>query len=205
MKMTNIKNDIYNILVAKGRELVSTNGAEFLTARKLSEASEYSVGTIYNQFLNMDNYIIVQNMITLDELFVFLSEVKRKGDAYQNINKYLESFLSFVSGNQNLWFLFYQFHLKKHDEKLPKEYVRKIVKLMQVLFADFSGLYGNINIKKQKILKKVLWLVIFSMSPFLTNDLFESFRDIKKETACKLLLCTYLAGVATISEEEVEI
>lgn len=204
MEMTNIKNDIYNVLVSKGRELVKTKGVEFLTARKLSEASDYSVGTIYNQFLNMDNYIIVQNMLTLDELFAYLSEIDRSSDPYENINTYLEKFLGFVKKNTNLWFLFYQFHLRKHDEKLPEEYVRKIVRLMQLLFVDFSTLYGNINVKKQKILKKVLWLVIFSMSPFLTNDLFESFRDIKKETACKLMLNTYLAGIATLKESEFE-
>ena len=48
--MTDKKDNIRAALLAKGRELVSEKGPEFLTARKLSEASGYSVGTIYNQF-----------------------------------------------------------------------------------------------------------------------------------------------------------
>ena len=50
------KDKIQENLVNKGRELIRTKGAEFLTARKLSDASGYSVGTIYNQFGNMDNF-----------------------------------------------------------------------------------------------------------------------------------------------------
>ena len=57
------KDNIQENLVNKGRELISRNGAEGLTARKLSDASGYSVGTIYNQFGNMDNFILIQNYL----------------------------------------------------------------------------------------------------------------------------------------------
>ena len=60
--MTDKKDNIRAALLAKGRELVSEKGPEFLTARKLSEASGYSVGTIYNQFAGMDDFICAQNI-----------------------------------------------------------------------------------------------------------------------------------------------
>ncbi|MFV0626805.1 MAG: TetR/AcrR family transcriptional regulator [Alphaproteobacteria bacterium] len=197
--MTNIKNEIYSVLVTKGRYLVVEKGADFLTARKLSEASGYSVGTIYNQFMNMDNYIIVQNMLTLDDVFLFLSRVEKNLNPYENINRYMEKFVEFVGENANLWFLFYDFHLKKRTDRLPDEYVRKIVKLMKLFFEDFSLICGRVKVREQKVLKKVLWLALFSMSPFLTDDLFEKFRDVKKNTACKILLNTYLAGISTLN------
>ena len=199
--MTNTKNEMYRALVTKGRNLVIEKGSDFLTARKLSEASGYSVGTIYNQFLNMDNYIIVQNMLTLDEVYAYLSQVEKNANPYANINAYLDKFVAFVGENTNLWFLFYDFHLKKRTEPLPDEYVRKIVKLMKLFFADFSLICGSVKLREQKVLKKVLWLALFSMSPFLTDDLFEKFKDVKKNTTCKILLNTYLAGISTLSGE----
>lgn len=60
------KDSIYNKLISTGRQLVQENRVEFLTARKLSDASGCSIGAIYNQFSNMDNFILVQNMLTLD-------------------------------------------------------------------------------------------------------------------------------------------
>ena len=42
--MIMIKDNIRKILIKTGRRLVKEKGAEYLTARKLSDASGYSVG-----------------------------------------------------------------------------------------------------------------------------------------------------------------
>ena len=62
--MTITKDNIRRILISKGRLLVKEKGADYLTARKLAEASAYSVGTIYNQFGTMDNFVLEQNKQT---------------------------------------------------------------------------------------------------------------------------------------------
>ncbi|MDR1694789.1 MAG: TetR family transcriptional regulator [Lactobacillaceae bacterium] len=196
--MTNIKSEIYINLVTKGRELVIDKGVEYLTARKLSEASGYSVGTIYNQFFNMDNFIIVQNMLTLDQVYDSLVKIRKTDNAYENINNYLSAGIDFVYKNSNLWSLLYEFHLRKHEDKLPEEYARRIVKVMKLMFSDFSKINPGIKQKERKILKRVLWLALFSLSPFLTNNLFENFNDVRRETACQLLLNTYLAGMTSL-------
>lgn len=200
--MTITKKDIYNTLVLEGRKLVVEKGPDYLTARKLSEASGYSVGTIYNQFFNMDNYVIVQNMLTLDDIYSKLHHVQKNGNSYDNLNSCIDAFIQFIYKNSNLWFLLYEFHLKKREERLPEEYARKIISVMRVLFSDFSKINPRIHIKERKVLRKVLWLALFSMSPFLIEDSFESFNNIKRETACKLLLNTYLAGISSLQGEE---
>lgn len=47
--MQNIKDDIRQKLINAGRRLVAERGIEFLTARKLSESSGCSIGTIYKE------------------------------------------------------------------------------------------------------------------------------------------------------------
>ena len=54
MQKNNNKAEVRKHLLETGRNLVADFGAEFLTARKLSEASRCSVGTIYNQFGNIE-------------------------------------------------------------------------------------------------------------------------------------------------------
>ena len=68
-----VKEQIRKNLLKVGRKLVVEKGVDFLTARKLSEASNTSIGTIYNQFATMDNFILEQNMQTLDEMYGFMS------------------------------------------------------------------------------------------------------------------------------------
>ena len=56
------KDNIQKLLIDIGRQIVREKGTEALTARKLSEASGCSVGAIYNQFSNMDNFVVIQNL-----------------------------------------------------------------------------------------------------------------------------------------------
>ena len=53
------KDNIQNLLIETGRKIIREKGTEALTVRKLSEASGCSVGAIYNQFTNMDNFIVI--------------------------------------------------------------------------------------------------------------------------------------------------
>lgn len=198
--MTNTKDNIQRILLEKGRELVQEKGADYLTARKLSEASGYSVGTIYNQFANMDNFILAQNMRTLDELYDYLSRLLKDSNDYKNLNRYLDGFVSFVLANPNLWFLLYRFHLQSEVTRLPKPYLRKLVKITGIWEPSFNSVFGNLSIKERRLSMQVLWVSLFSLSSFLTTKALDNFSKLNKKTVSKLLLNTYLAGLSVLKK-----
>ena len=196
--MTFIKDNIRKTLIAKGRELVKLKGADYLTARKLAEASEYSVGTIYNQFGTMDNFVLEQNKQTLDELLRFMLKTPKGESSYQMLNSYLDAFVNFVSANRNLWFLLYNFHLHAEYGKLPKLYLRKLVMVTKVWEGAFDDVYRNLKVKERQLARQVLWLTLFSLSSFLTTNALDNFSRINKKSLCKLLLNTYLAGLTVL-------
>lgn len=196
--MTFIKDNIRKTLISKGRELVKLKGADYLTARKLAEASEYSVGTIYNQFGTMDNFVLEQNKQTLDELLRFMLKTPKGESSYQMLNRYLDAFVNFVSANRNLWFLLYNFHLHAEYGKLPKLYLRKLVMVTKVWEGAFDDVYGNLKVKERQLARQVLWLTLFSLSSFLTTNALDNFSRINKKSLCKLLLNTYLAGLMVL-------
>lgn len=195
------KDNVYNILITKGRELVRDNGAEFLTARKLSTATGYSVGTIYNQFGNMDNYIQEQNIITLNELHSNICKIMPDSNDYKNLNRYVDAFVEFVLDNKNLWFLLYDFHLKAKKNCFSKNYLKSLISIIQVWEVYFNKVFSKLNRDERKIGLQVLWLSIFSVSSFLTNQSLNSFSKVNKHNICKLLLNTYLAGLKTLSRD----
>lgn len=195
------KDNVYNILITKGRELVRDNGAEFLTARKLSTATRYSVGTIYNQFGNMDNYIQEQNIITLNELHSNICKIMPDSNDYKNLNRYVDAFVEFVLDNKNLWFLLYDFHLKAKSDSFSRSYLRSLIAIIKVWEVYFNKVFSKLNRDERKIGLQVLWLSIFSVSSFLTNQSLNSFSKVNKHNICKLLLNTYLAGLKTLSRD----
>lgn len=198
--MTNTKDNIHNILIAKGRELVKGRGAEALTARKLSEATGYSVGTIYNQFANMDNYILEQNMQTLDELYENLQKLMPDSSPYKNLNRYVDAFAAFVLSNPQVWFLLFNFHIHSRYESFPKAYLRKLLKITNLWRHEFNLVFAKLNHAEQKVSLQVLWLSMFSLSSFLTLNGLDKMKKVSKKSICKLLLNTYLAGLSVLKK-----
>lgn len=196
--MTNTKDNIRKILVARGRQLVQDKGADYLTARKLAEASGYLVGTIYNQFGTMDNFVLEQNKQTLDELIRFMMRTPKGESSYQMLNRYLDAFVAFVLANRNLWFLLYNFHLHAEYGKLPKLYLRKLISVTKIWEPAFDKVYATLAVKERQLARQVLWLTLFSMSSFLTTNALDNFSKINKKSLCKLLLNTYMAGLTVL-------
>ncbi len=194
--MTESKENIRTYLIGVGRQMVESKGMEYLTARKLSEASGCSVGTIYNQFSNMDNLIAAINLQTLKQLYDKMSQIETSKNAYKNLNTYLDIFVGYVLQNENLWFLLYNYHLRA--AKQPQGYRAMIIRMMQLWQPSFDAIYTHLNARKKKVARQVLWLSLFAMSSFLTTTIINDFRMVTKKNLCKLMLNTYLAGLAVL-------
>ncbi|MBQ7304558.1 MAG: TetR/AcrR family transcriptional regulator [Alphaproteobacteria bacterium] len=194
------KDNIQSNLVNKGRELIKEKGSNFLTARKLSEASGYSVGTIYNQFGNMDNFIVIQNYLTLEELYYRLSALQSAGTSYQRLNLYVKEFINFVLENKNLWFLVHNFHLLNNNRHFSRIYLKRVIQITKLVEEAFKNLFPNVEVPERMLSIQILWLSLFSLSSFLTTDILDSFNKINKQTLCELLLNTYLAGMKVLEK-----
>lgn len=196
--MQNIKEDIHQKLLAAGRELVKSKGAEFLTARKLSEASGCSIGTIYNQFSSMDVFVAEQNEITLRELADKLYVADYKNDSYYNLNVMIETFTNFVSENSELWLLLYIFHLHKKDYKLTISYKKRLSRLFGLTTDNFEKLFPKLSRGRCKIMKNVLETGLFGMSAMLAAG---SIEETEGKNMCRIFVNTFLAGITLLEKD----
>lgn len=197
-KMQNIKDGIHKQLLEAGRRLVREKGTEFLTARKLSEASGCSIGTIYNQFDNMDEFIAEQNEITLNELFVFLSQEKYEADSYSNLNKMADLLSKFVSDNRELWSLLYNFHFQRAKYNFSYRYKKILLKVLNFANRDFGRLFANMEKQKIRILRKVLFLSLTGLSSVLFSDAVFDNKNIEPRQVAKIFLNVFLAGTGVL-------
>lgn len=196
--MQSIREDIHRKLIDAGRQLVVDKGSEFLTARKLSEASGCSIGTIYNQFSSMDVFVAEQNEITLRELAEKLYVAKYKNDSYYNLNVMIEVFTEFVSNNRELWMLLYNFHLNKKDYNLPMSYKRRLFKLFGLSTDNFGKLFPKLSRGCCKTMKNVLESGLFGLSALLAAG---SVDVQSGKNMCRILVNTFLAGVTLLEKD----
>lgn len=196
--MPDKKENIRELLLQTAQSLVEDKGAEYLTARKLSEASGCSVGTIYNQFASMDELFASLNIATLADLQTAMKRVAVGTNAYKNLNAWLDSFVSFVLANPNRWFLLYNYHLR--GGHLSATYRQQIISLTQMWQKSFDAVYAHLNARKRRLARQVLWLSLFALSSFLTTKVIDNLSMVNKKNLCKLLLNTYLAGIAVLKK-----
>lgn len=196
--MTKTKEEIRVDLIVKARELLKNKGLEFLTARKLADYSGYSVGTIYNQFKSMDNLIMWENCQTLDELNEYLRGAEFGSDAYKNLNHILDRFVSFVLENKSLWFALYNFHFANTAVKYELFYLRRIIKIVQLLENNIHKLFIKVSDKERKVSTEVLFITVFALSSLLTTE--NEFVRLEKKYVVKVLFNTYLAGMSYLKK-----
>lgn len=195
------KDNIQNLLLETGRKIVQEKGTEALTVRKLSEASGCSVGAIYNQFSNMDNFVVIQNYMTLDALTGCLEKVQKTGDAFADMNAFLHEFINFVIENKNLWFMLHSFHLRNNNRTFSYFYLRKVVKITGLINKLLMQLVPNMERPERILSSQILWLTLFALSSFLTKDILDSFTKVNKETICQLMFNTYVAGLTVLEKK----
>lgn len=197
--MTKTKEEIRADLIVKARELLTTKGLEFLTARKLADYSGYSVGTIYNQFKSMDSLIVWENCRTLEELYEVLMTAEMGSDAYENLNRLLEKFVGFVLANKILWFTLYNTHFQNTVESYEPYYLRRIIKIVRLLERNLHKLFIKVSGKERRVSAEVLFITVFSLSSLLTTE--KEFAGLEKEYVVRILFNTYLAGMSYLAEK----
>ncbi|MBQ8481767.1 MAG: TetR/AcrR family transcriptional regulator [Alphaproteobacteria bacterium] len=192
------KDNIQNQLIAIGRKIVKEKGSEALTVRKLSEASGCSVGAIYNQFSNMDNFIVIQNYMTLDELGQRLKKISESANPYADMNRFLQVFVDYVEENSNLWYMLYSFHLSRNQRAYSYLYLRKVVNIVGCINNLLRRILPQMERPESILSSQVLWLTMFALSSFLTKDTLDSFAKINKSSLCQIVLNTYIAGLSVL-------
>ncbi len=193
------KDNIQENLIQTGRLIIKEKGVDFLTARKLSEASNYSVGTIYNQFSNMDNFILIQNYMTLDALFQELIKIKETS-AYKRLNLYIEKFAEFILENKNFWFMVFNFHLKNSERSFSLTYLRRVSAIITLLENCVKELYPHLKNQKRHLAFEVLWVSLFSLSSLLTTSSLEVYSKLEQKRLCLFFLNTYLTGLKVVEK-----
>ena len=193
------KEEIRLDLIVKSREIIKDKGIDNLTARKLAEYSGYVVGTIYNRFKSMDELVMWENCLTLDELYGELKKAEMTSDAYINLNRLLDKFVCYVLSNKNLWFTLYNFHFKSVVDEFEIFYLRRIIKIIQLLENNLSKLFVSVSSGERKVVTEVLFISLFALSSMLTTE--KEFQRLEKKYVVKVMFNTYLAGISCLREK----
>ena len=197
-----VKDKTKEFLLQVGRKLVVEKGVDALSARKLAQAANSSVGMVYNVFGTMDNYIAEQNVITLNELCQKMESVVLSKNPFNNLNRYADVLTLYIEANHNLWYLLYSSQLSVNAKRNSFAIARVIKKIDVLIGSQALKLIKGIGAKEKRLVIKVLEMSLFALSGYLLGNSLNSKSELNRGNLCKLLMNTYMAGLASLKGTE---
>lgn len=108
-----------NLLVEIGRGLIASKGLRSLKVRDVAEASDCSIGSVYNEFGDFDGLILTVNRETVQALTARLAAIPAD-DPVRQLHGLAQAYLAFAAEHPNLLRSLFE-HRMENDRPFPED------------------------------------------------------------------------------------
>jgi AcrR family transcriptional regulator len=146
------REELTQMAVACGRDLVIAGGPSALTARKVAKAIGYTPGTLYNLFDNIEGLAAAINCVTLNEFAATILEIRQSQQAaHKQLEQICQAYLNIQQQHPSLWTLLFAtpIHIKSES------YSRAIHQVFDQVVETIRPLCSHPNTARQDA--KIIW------------------------------------------------
>lgn len=147
--------ELKGMILNAAQDIVIEQGFSALTVRKIATKINYTVGTIYMIFTNMDDVIIQIKASTLDDITEQISQISPY-PAEQYIEEMAKTYLKFASQNFNRWSMIFE-HRLPDGVATPHWYQHKVEEAFLRLESQFKRLTPNCSDTQIHRAARALW------------------------------------------------
>lgn len=185
------------LIIEAAEAIVTEGGLAQLSAREIAKRIEYSPGTLYNIFENLDDVVVTLEGRVLDRLARRLTLATTQADKKSPEDKLLalaQAYLTFTHENPRLWNLLFEHHLPAGQD-LPAWYMEKLAGLLAQIEATLAPFFKPDQHDLRARSARVLWSAVHGITSLSTTG---KLSIITSQAAAQLaedLVRTYLAGL----------
>jgi AcrR family transcriptional regulator len=195
-RSTHTPQQLRELILDAAQDIIDAQGLAGLSAREIARRIEYSPGTIYNMFDNLDDVVLHVEARVLDALDKRLAEVLQDGPPGDKAVRLAHAYLNFTHEKPRLWNLLFEHHLPA-DAQLPAWYQQKLELLMGRVEEALASLFPPGREADRQRAARVLWAGVHGITSLSTAD---KLSVVTTESAGRLiddLVGTYLNGLAS--------
>jgi AcrR family transcriptional regulator len=186
--------ELRELILEASTELIKETGYTGLSAREIARRINYSPGTLYNVFENLDDLVLTIEGRLLDRLLAALAESSASADPRERVQLLAARYLKFTHENPRLWNLLFEHHLPSGRE-VPGWYQQKLESLLGEVERALAPLMSDMDPQAIRRSARVLWSGVHGITSLSTA---EKLAIIPKDSASDLLddlVDKYLAGL----------
>jgi AcrR family transcriptional regulator len=193
-RSTHTPQQLRELIIDAAQNIIEVQGLAGLSAREIARRIEYSPGTIYNMFENLDDVVLHVEARVLDALDQRLTASLQGGNTSGKVSRLAHTYLAFTHEKPRLWNLLFEHHLPPTVD-LPPWYKQKLEVLMGRVEEALTPLFTAGREADRQRAARVLWAGVHGITSLSTAD---KLSVVTTDTAGRLvddLVVTYLAGL----------
>lgn len=180
-------------------QILVQEGLENLTARRVADRIGCSVGTLYNNFANLDDLILSVDARTLDILYHELATTPRTGEPTPDLRAYLVSYLRFIERHAERWSLLFKVRIPGAGDP-PDWYLQRIDRLFRLLGDILGPLFRPGQEQERERAVRLFWLALHGVWSLHASGQLGNVTKEPMEEVARGMAEIFLAGLGTGSD-----
>lgn len=192
------RDEIREMALAAAEGLVSEQGYEGLSARKVASAIGYTVGTLYLVFDNLDDLILHINARTLDRLHRrMLEEQMNCRDPYGCLRQLGQTYIDFAIENPYLWEMVFK-HRLPPGHPVPPWFQEKVVRMFALVEAKLTPLAQHRSQQEITQAAGALWGGVHGICMLALTGKIGVAGELSAQDLIQSLMSNYLKGFTAL-------
>ncbi len=191
--------ELRELILNASTELISEGGLASLSAREIARRINYSPGTLYNVFENLDDLVLTIEGRLIDGLALELDKVPLQSAPMEQALAMGRAYLNYTSKQPKLWNLLFEHHLPAGRE-VPLWYQQKLDAVMQRVEAVVAPMMPHSKPDDITRSAHVLWAGVHGITSLATADKLAIVTSEGAGPLVDLLISVYLVGTKNIGK-----
>jgi AcrR family transcriptional regulator len=156
------REELRKMSLVAAQEIVAKEGLSKLSTRKVAEQIGYTVGTLYQLFLDADDLIERMNAKTLSTLREYCKDVDLTSEPAISLTKLSKRYIQFTKEHKHLWAAIIEFQLpdgRDHSEL----YLQALFGLLGMIETAIKPYFGKEDADKRLHHARLLWASFYGI------------------------------------------
>lgn len=188
------REEIRQMALNAAEAIVAAEGYKGLSARKVAGAIDYTVGTLYLVFENLDDLVLQVNGRTLDALYEWLRARRAGGgDARASLLALADAYIDYAETETPRWNMLFEYVAEQGNE-LPEWYQVKLSRVFGLVEAALKPLADHRSPLELQQAARVLWAAVHGICTLKIRHRMDLAGGQSAGEMARMLMDNFLSG-----------
>ncbi len=190
-------------MIEVARALIAAHGLRSLKVRDVAAAAECSIGTVYNEFVDLDELVLAVNRDTMRALEAAMAAISSE-NPMQQLHGFAQGYLTFASEHPNLLRSLYE-HRMEGDRPFPEDLLDMVRGTFALMYPPLLRLLPDYPTDQVAMLARMMFSAAHGIITLGLEERLVAVPSDKLREQLRLFVDTYLAGLARKRRQAVRV